>query len=183
MLAVPSFIPNRLRGVSWLRVVAEVRPKPSWDQRRVTVPRPIRARSRIAWKTTWGSSAQAWMQMSPSDSRPLSSSPGSGGSFFSAAGFCDARPSPGRSKMSGPKPKVTVRFDGGRPNASPVSSGGASSSRLTSPIILPSLISCAALDHFSISSRSSALLSVSRSKEAKKRRSWAGVAIPAWCSP
>ena len=40
MLAVPSFIPNRLRGVSWVRVVEEVRLKPSWDQRMVTVPRP-----------------------------------------------------------------------------------------------------------------------------------------------
>src|ERR1700709_1980474 len=79
MLAVPSFIPKRLRGVVSSRLVVEVRPKPSWDQRMVTVPRPIRARLRIAWKTTWGSSAQAWTQMSPPDSSPFSSSPGGGG--------------------------------------------------------------------------------------------------------
>ncbi len=37
-LAVPSLNPNRLRGVTWARVVDEVRPKPSWDQRTRTVP-------------------------------------------------------------------------------------------------------------------------------------------------
>src|SRR4051812_9688840 len=80
MLAVPSFIPIRLRGVSWLRLVVAVRPKPSWDQRIATVPRPMRARLRIAWKATWGSSEQAWTQISPPLSAGSSSSPGSGGS-------------------------------------------------------------------------------------------------------
>ena len=69
MFAVPSFMPIRLRGVSWVRLVVDVRPKPSCDQRIVTVPRPIRAKFRTAWKATWGSSEQAWTQMSP----PLSS--------------------------------------------------------------------------------------------------------------
>src|SRR6185295_9278231 len=86
MLAVPSLKPIRLRGVSWARVVLAVRPKPSWDQRIATVPRPIRARLRIAWKATWGSSEQAWTQMSPPLSPGLSSSAGSGGIGFSAAG-------------------------------------------------------------------------------------------------
>ena len=95
MLAVPSFIPIRLRGVSWLRLVVEVRPKPSWDQRIATVPRPIRARLRIAWKATWGSSAQAWTQMSPPLSSPSSSSPGSGGIGFSAAGRLRGQAEPG----------------------------------------------------------------------------------------
>src|ERR1700755_538943 len=114
MLAVPSFIPNRLRGVSWPRVVEEVRPKPSWDQRMVTVPRPIRARLRIAWKTTWGSSAQAWTQMSPSDSRAFSSSPGSGGRGFSAGGFLAERPSPGRVEDRGPEAEGDRQVRGGQ---------------------------------------------------------------------
>ena len=63
-----------------------MRPKPSWDQRIATVPRPIRARLRIAWKATWGSSEQAWTQMSPPLSAGLSSSAGSGGISRSAAG-------------------------------------------------------------------------------------------------
>jgi hypothetical protein len=97
MLAVPSFIPIRLRGVSWLWLVEAVRPKPSWDQRTATVPRPIRARLRIAWKATCGSSEQAWTQTSPPDSAGSSSSRGSGGSGRSAAGarFCRRhRPGP-----------------------------------------------------------------------------------------
>ncbi len=183
MLAVPSFIPIRLRGVSWLRLVVEVRPKPSWDQRIATVPRPIRARLRIAWKATWGSSEQAWTQTSPPLSSWLSSSAGSGGIWRSAAGRFEARPRPRLSNSPGPKPKVTVRLEGSRPTVSPVSSGGASCTSLTSPISSPAVISAAASDHSRISSRSSAGLSVSRSKEAKWRRSWAGVSIPAWCSP
>ena len=64
-LAVPSLKPNRLRGVSWLVLVDEVRPKPSCDQRTETVPKPIRARLRIACTATCGSSAQAWTHRSP----------------------------------------------------------------------------------------------------------------------
>ena len=65
-LFVPSRKPSRLRGVAWLAVVLDVRPKPSCDQRIATSPRPIRARSRMAWKATRGSSAQAWTHRSPS---------------------------------------------------------------------------------------------------------------------
>src|SRR3954469_24860947 len=79
MLAVPSLKPIRLRGVAWLRLVEAVRPKPSCDQRITTVPRPIRARLRIAWKATWGSSEQAWTQRSPPLSSWFSSSAGGGG--------------------------------------------------------------------------------------------------------
>ena len=128
MLAVPSLKPIRLRGVSWLRLVLAVRPKPSWDQRMTTVPRPIRARLRIAWKATWGSSEQACTQMSP----PLSS-------LVQLVGrqrrdlaqrrrplAGEAEPALAR-RGSGPKPKVTVSREGSRPTVSPVSSGGASS--------------------------------------------------------
>ena len=37
-------------------LVEAVRPKPSWNQRMTTVPRPSRARLRTAWKATCGSS-------------------------------------------------------------------------------------------------------------------------------
>ena len=117
MLAVPSLNPIRLRGVSWLRLVLEVRPKPSWDQRIATVPRPIRARLRTAWKATWGSSAQACTQRSPPLSSAFSSSAGSGGIWRSAAGRLAARPRPRLSNRPGPKPKVTVRLEGSRPTA------------------------------------------------------------------
>ena len=183
MLTVPSLKPIRLRGVSWERVVLAVRPKPSWDQRIATVPRPIRARLRIAWKATWGSSEQAWTQTSPPLSPGFSSSAGSGGIGCRTGGRFAARPSPRFSNRPGPKPKVTVRFEARWPTVSPVSSGGASSTSLTSPIISPAVISAAALLHSRISSRSSAGFSVRRSKEAKKSRSWAGVSIPAWCGP
>ena len=64
-LLVPSLNPNMLRGVTWLRVVDEVRPKPSWLHRTDTTPKPIRTRLRTACTATCGSLAQAWMQMSP----------------------------------------------------------------------------------------------------------------------
>ncbi len=54
MLLVPSLKPMRLRGVACARLVVEVRPNPSWDQRITTLPRPMRARLRTAWKATWG---------------------------------------------------------------------------------------------------------------------------------
>ena len=45
--------------------VEDVRPKPSCDQRMTAVPRASRAKLRMTWKATCGSSAQAWTQMSP----------------------------------------------------------------------------------------------------------------------
>ena len=184
MLAVPSLKPIRLRGVSWLRLVVAVRPKPSWDQRIATAPRPIRARLRTAWKATWGSSEQAWTQMSPPLSPGFSSSPGSGGSGCSAAGRLAARPRPRFSNRPGPKPKVTVRLEARRPTVSPVSSGGAS----RHVVDVADHLAGGHLRRRPRSTRASARAarrgsSVSRSKAAKWRRSWAGVAIPAWCSP
>ena len=65
MLFVPSLKPIRLRGVSCARLVDDVRPKPSCDQRITTPPRPMRARLRTAWNATCGSSAHACTQRSP----------------------------------------------------------------------------------------------------------------------
>ena len=54
MLRVPSLNPNRLRGVVWVTLVLDVRPKPSCDHRSDTVPKPIRARLRTAWNADLG---------------------------------------------------------------------------------------------------------------------------------
>ena len=146
-----------------------------------TVPRPIRARLRTAWKATWGSSQQACTQRSPPLSRRVELvGRAAAGSRAAPPAACRAGRGPRRSKRLGPKPKVTVRREGSRPTVSPVSSGGAScdvvgrrrSSR-------PAVISAAARDHSRISSRSSARLSSStRSKAAKWSRSWAGGVDP-----
>ncbi len=123
-LFVPSLKPMRLRGVSCARLVDDVRPKPSCDQRMTTRPRPIRARLRTAWKTTCGSSAQACTQMSPPDLSGSSASFGNTGSSGGCVGDCPR----GRAcrRTSGPKPNVTVSRAGRRSSASPVSSGGTS---------------------------------------------------------
>ena len=138
MLAVPSLNPNRLRGVDCAVVVVEVRPKPSWDQRTATVPKPIRARLRIAWTATCGSSAQAWTQRSPPVRAGSRTSAGKCGSGRSASGCRSAMPKRSRPSSSrnspGPNPKVIVSPLGGSPIASPVSSGGRSSDPSTGPI-------------------------------------------------
>ena len=111
--AVPSLKPMRLRGVACARLVDDVRPNPSCDQRTVTTPRPIRARLRTAWKATCGSSAHAWTQRSPPLRAGSSSSPGSGGSGASAGGRWAASPKRA-SNSAGPNPNVTVSRAGGQ---------------------------------------------------------------------
>ncbi len=64
---MPSLKPIRFRGVRPIGLVVDVRPNPSWDQRSVTMPRPMRVRFRIAWNATCGSSAQACTATSPSE--------------------------------------------------------------------------------------------------------------------
>ena len=64
-----------------------MRPKPSCDQRTATVPKPIRARLRIACTATCGSSAQAWTQRSPSERAGSRSSPGKCGSVAQRRGL------------------------------------------------------------------------------------------------
>ena len=186
MFLVPSLKPWRFRAVDWLDRVEDVRPKPSCDQRRTAPPRAIRARFRTAWNATVGSSAHACTQRSPPDLAASSSSPGRAPIGVSRAGLRAARPKrslPPCSKTVSPSPKVTVSFAGGSPTASPVSTGGASSLPPADPTGLPAVIAAAAAVHSRSSSRSSAFVSIVRSNVAKKSRSWAAVAIPAWCSP
>ena len=190
MFMVPSLNPNRFRGVDWLVEVVEVRPKPSCDQRTETVPKPIRARLRIACTATCGSSAQAWMQRSPYERAGSSVSAGKCGSVRSAAGCRSARPNrslPSSVRNSdGPKPKVIVSPLGGSPIASPVSSGGVLEAPSTGPTVpagLPAVIRSAASVHCWSSATSWSRSSVVTSNAAKCSRSWAGVTMPAWCAP
>lgn len=174
-----------LRGVRWLFVVDEVRPKPSCSQRSWAAPRASRARLRTAWKATCGSSAHAWMQRSPSELAGSSSSPGSGPSGRSLLGRRAARPKrslPPSSKTVAPSPKVIVSLAGASPTASPVSSGGAAGGSLP-PIVFATVSRAAASVQVRSRSWSSLARSSVRSKAPKTSRSWAGVAIPAWCSP
>ena len=130
-LAVPSLKPNRLRGVAWLVDVDDVRPKPSCDQRTATVPKPMRARLRMAWTATWGSSAQACTHRSPPRAGRVE---GVGREVrqrrSSAAGRRSARPkrslAVGVVEQRRPEPErdASARTAAG-PSASPVSSGGA----------------------------------------------------------
>ena len=181
---MPSLKPNMLRGVCASGVVEDVLPKPSCDQRIATLPKPIRARLRIACTATCGSSAHAWTHRSP-PLRVLSRlSPGNCGRSISASGRRALRPNrslPSFSNSVGPMPKVRVSRDGGRPIASPVSSGGASASPPTapSPTASPAVIRAAAFVHSFSSAISSSRSSVVTSNEAKCSRSWTAVAIPA----
>ncbi len=93
------------------------------------------------------------------------------GSAPAPAGREPCRPSSRRSKRLGPKPKVTVSREGSSPTVSPVSSGGASSTPLASPIICPAVISAAARDHSCISSRSAV---AARGRPGRRRRSGGG---------
>ena len=174
--------------MTWLVEVEAVRPKPSWDQRTAARPKAIRARLRTACTATWGSSAQAWMQRSPSDLAGSRLSAGKCGSRFSAAGWRAASPKrslpPERNRL-GPNPKVMVSPVGGSPIASPVSSGGAPYGPEvgpTSPAPRPRVIRSAA----TVQSRSSPIRSsresVMRSNAAKCSRSCIGVMMPAWRS-
>src|SRR5690349_4486904 len=189
-LAVPSLKPNRLRGVACVFDVDDVRPKPSCDQRTLTTPMPIRARLRIACTATCGSLAQACTHRSPPEMVGSSRSPGKCGRSASAGGRLSAMPKrslPVASRNSvGPKPTVMVSPEGGSPSASPVSSGGASGMPPTAPISPAScpavILAAAAVQSFSrLTSRSRSL--VTTSNATKCNRSWAGVTMPAWCSP
>ncbi|GCE00082.1 hypothetical protein EHYA_07807 [Embleya hyalina] len=188
MLRVPSLKPNRLRGVIASGVVDDVLPKPSCDQRTDTTPKPIRARLRIACTATWGSSEQAWTAMSPPERCGSSLSPGNAGSSASASGFFAAIPKRSRPSLVnsvGPNPTVSVRLFGGRPTASPVSSGGDSGTPLSAPvpICLPAVIAAAAAVHCRSMRTSLARSSVITSNTQKCSRSWTGVAMPAWFTP
>ena len=127
--------------------VDDVRPKPSCAQRMATVPKPIRARLRIACTATCGSWAQAWTHRSPLLRVGSRLSAGKCGSSRSKAGCRSSSPKrslPSFSNRVGPNPKVRVRPEAFSPSASPVSEGGASYGVGVLPTGLPAVISRAA---------------------------------------
>ena len=91
---MPSLKPIRLRGVACSRLVDDVRPNPSCDQRIVAEPRAMRARLRTAWNATWGSSAQACTHRSPPLRAASSSSPRSAGSSLQRRRALRRQPEP-----------------------------------------------------------------------------------------
>ena len=128
MLLVPSLKPMRLRGVACARLVVDVRPNPSCDQRITTLPRPMRARLRTAWNATCGSSAHACTTRSPPERSRSSSSPGSARQVAQQRGLLRpqaeavlaAALEERRSQPEGDRQLAP----GVRPEASPVSAGG-----------------------------------------------------------
>ena len=176
----------RLRGVTCARVVLDVRPNPIWDQRGTTIPLPILPRFRTAWNATCGSSEHACTTTSPPVRAGSSSSPANAGRSIRADGRRAAIPNrswPSRTNNDGPTPNVTVRLPGARPVASPVSVGGRSAFGAGTPAGPPCVIDAAAAVHARSSSRTSAERSLTTSKVARCSRSWAAVAMPAWCAP
>ena len=186
MLRVPSLKPNMLRGVCASGVVEDVLPKPSCDQRTATLPKPIRARLRIACTATCGSSAQAWTHRSPplragsrlspgnvrqvDERRRGAAPPGRTGPssnrrgpkpMSGSAGTAAGR-APRRCRPAGPR---RAPPDAPSPTAPP---GGHPRGRLR-PV----------LEQRTSSARSS----VVTSNAAKCSRSCTGVAMPAWCAP
>ena len=139
MLLVPSLKPIRLRGVVWPAPVADARPKPSWDHLSTAVPRAALTMLRIAWNTTCGSSAQAWMHRSPSEIAGfITASPGMVPNGVSSAGILAASPNRSSNRL-GPKPTVMVSECGPRSIDSPVSNGGCSSRTGESLTSLPAV--------------------------------------------
>ena len=185
-LLVPSLKPIRLRGVTCALSVLDVRPKPDCDQRSTTLPRPMRVRLRIAWNATCGSLAHACTTRSPPLRAGSISSPAKTGRSTSASGRCACSPkrsTPSRSKSVAPNPNVTVSDAALRPSLSPVSSGGASGSVLSSPTGRPAVMRRAARVHSRSMSTRSFLSLVVTSNDAMSNLSCAGVTMPAWCGP
>ena len=184
--AVPSLKPSRLRAVDCDVEVDDVRPKPIWEYRTDARPNAMRTRLRTAWTATWGSLAQAWMAMSPPQIAGSSRSPENSGRSLSLSGFSPPSPNrglPSFSNRPGPNPIVIVRREGGRPSASPVSSGGPNGDPPTAPNV-PTSFPCTSLRAATVHScsiaTSSSRFSVVMSSATKYIRSCAGVTMPAW---
>ena len=186
---MPSLKPNRLRGVACVVDVDDVRPKPSWDQRSAAVPKPIRARLRIACTATCGSSAQAWTQRSPS------LRPGRGRRRGSAAAAAApraagprARSGPCRRRREQRRAEAEGQRQPGRRQperlAGVARRGVVGQRRAVARPAGPAVIAAAAAVQRSQQRRPARRgRSVVTSKAAKCSRSWAGVTMPAWCSP
>ena len=136
-LLVPSLNPMRLRGVSWARLVLDVRPKPTWVQRSTAVPR--RRGSGCGWR----GSRPAGRPRTPARrgrrrcARDRARRLAKAGRSASGAGRLAASPyrstpvarEQSRAETEGER-EPRRRRD---PTASPVSSGGAARSLLVSP--------------------------------------------------
>ena len=175
----------RLRGLAWARLVDEVRPKPSCDHRITAVPRASRAKLRIAWNATCGSSAHACTPTSPSDRSGSSSSPAKAGRGASAAGRRSVSPNR-RSNIEGPKPAVMVSRAGRSPTASPVSArgrrgvaGDAVDARTGRPLVMSRRRDCPLRRSSSMSARRV----VVRSKARKRADPGRASTMPAWWAP
>ena len=165
MLFVPSLKPMRLRGVAWARLVVDVRPNPSCDQRITTLPRPMRARLRTAWNATCGSSAQAWThEVAAASARGRARRRAARGRARRAAGVARAqaeavlavgsnRPGPSPKVIGQPRRRQAERLAGvgGRRGADVVG---------RRPPARPALIRAAALVHARSRSRTSLARSI-----------------------
>ena len=130
----------RLRGVACALLVLEVRPNPSWDHRIATDAaaepgqvaddvegdlRVVRSRPGCTGRRRCG--------------RARAGRRGTAGCRPARPGAARARPNRS-SNSDGPKPIVTVSCAGGRPSASPVSSGGDSGDSAPGPTGSPRVI-------------------------------------------
>ena len=127
---MPSLNPNRFRGVVWLVEVDDVRPNPSCDQR--IAARPKRDPGQVADRVHGdlrivGAGLDAEVTVGPGRVEVVGREVRQPSQ---RRGLPVGEPEPVLALASrnrpGPKPKVMVSPAGGRPIASPVSSGGAS---------------------------------------------------------
>ena len=165
----------------WASVVDDVRPKPSCDHR------SARRRGRSGRSCGSRGTRPAGRRSTPARRGRRRRSPAGARRREGAAGrersAGRSRASPKRSsKKLGPKPTVIVRWPGVSPTASPVSIGGRSG------VVLDRADRAARhhprrgggpgaehrLDRVDVGRRG-------RSNAANASRSWAGVAMPAWC--
>ena len=190
---MPSLKPNRLRGVvcvgRWSTRCGRSRAATSASP---TVPKPIRARLRIACTATCGSSAQAWTHRSPPAARRVERRrPGSAGAARRASGCRSARPN--RSRPSPSRNSAGPEAEGEREAArrqperlAGVVAAERRTAPSTAPIARPAARPSSARRPRSTrcsSATSSSRSSVVTSNAAKCSRSWPGVTMPAWCSP
>ncbi len=167
----------------WPAPVAEARPKPSCDHLRTAVPRAARTMLRMAWNTTCGSSAQAWIQRSPSDSAGfITASPGMVPNGVSSAGMRSANPNLS-SNSDGPNPTVMVNECGPRSIDSPVSNGGCSGRIGESLTCFPAVSRAEIAAHRPSIRCSSSTSVVVTSRAANISRSCCAVVMPACRGP
>ena len=138
---------------------------------------------RIAWNTTCGSSAQAWMHRSPSEMAGfITASPGMVPNGVSSTGIRSARPNRSSNRL-GPNPTVMVSEYGPRSIDSPVSNGGCSLRTGESLTCFPAVSRAAMAAHRPSIRCSSSTSVVVTSSEANISRSCWVVVMPACRAP